>query len=57
MLVKVLTGVFDPPPAALAVPWAYLIGMAAVAVAAAALSAAGAVRATRRPAMTLLRQL
>ncbi|MCU1456098.1 MAG: hypothetical protein JWL73_190, partial [Actinomycetia bacterium] len=24
MLVKVLTGVFDPPPAALSVPWAYL---------------------------------
>ncbi len=28
MLVKVLTGVFDPPPDALAVPWAYLGGRA-----------------------------
>ncbi len=24
MLVKVLTGVFDPPPQALAIPWFYL---------------------------------
>ncbi|MGJ4859665.1 FtsX-like permease family protein [Labrys sp. La1] len=25
MLVKLLTGVFDPPPAALAIPWSYLV--------------------------------
>jgi putative ABC transport system permease protein len=25
MLVKVLTGVFDPPPEALSIPWLYLI--------------------------------
>lgn len=24
MLVKLLTGVFDPPPEALSIPWAYL---------------------------------
>jgi putative ABC transport system permease protein len=29
MLVKVLTGVFDPPPAHLAVPWGYLLVVAA----------------------------
>ena len=57
MLVKVLTGVFDPPPASLAVPWAYLIGVAGVALVAAAATAVGAVQATRRPAMTLIRDL
>ena len=36
MLVKVLTGVFDPPPDALAVPWGYLAALAAVGVAAVA---------------------
>ncbi|MEA2472409.1 MAG: putative transport system permease protein, partial [Thermoleophilaceae bacterium] len=38
MLVKVLTGVFDPPPDTLAIPWTYLggvIGLVLVAVAAA----------------------
>jgi putative ABC transport system permease protein len=25
MLVKMLTGVFDPPPASLSVPWFYLV--------------------------------
>jgi putative ABC transport system permease protein len=28
MLVKVLTGVFDPPPDVLTVPWGYLAGLA-----------------------------
>ena len=32
MLVKVLTGVFDPPPDALAVPWAYLGGVVVLTV-------------------------
>ncbi|HEV7534202.1 MAG TPA: ABC transporter permease [Acidimicrobiia bacterium] len=57
MLVKVLTGVFDPPPASLTVPWGYLGILAGVALAAAAASAAGAVRATRRPVMALIRDL
>jgi putative ABC transport system permease protein len=57
MLVKVLTGVFDPPPAALSVPWAYLAAVTGVAVVAAAASAMGAVRATHRPDMALLREL
>jgi putative ABC transport system permease protein len=34
VLVKVLTGVFDPPPEALAVPWAYLGMVLALAIAA-----------------------
>jgi putative ABC transport system permease protein len=57
MLVKVLTGVFDPPPAALSVPWGYLTVLAGVALVAAGAAAAGAVRATRRPAMALIRDL
>ncbi len=57
MLVKVLTGVFDPPPAALSVPWAYLAAVTGAAVVAAAASAMGAVRATHRPDMALLREL
>jgi putative ABC transport system permease protein len=57
VLVKLLTGVFDPPPAHLAVPWAYLAAVA-VLTAAALLAAGGiAVRAARRPPLTVLRDL
>ena len=55
MLVKVLTGVFDPPPTGLAVPWAYLTATLAVVLASVGLAAAGAVRASRRPSVALLR--
>jgi putative ABC transport system permease protein len=56
-LVDVLTGVFDPPPDRLAIPWGYLVGVVAAAVA--AMSAAGLVtlRALRRPAIEELRDL
>ena len=37
MLVAVLTGVFDPPPAALAVPWVYLGSLLVLSVATVAL--------------------
>jgi hypothetical protein len=33
MPVKVLSGVFDPPPAQLAVPWVYLAAISTVALA------------------------
>jgi putative ABC transport system permease protein len=46
-LVKVLTGVFDPPPDALAVPWLYLVAVT-VATVVAILGAAVAVAAIRR---------
>ncbi|MES0157859.1 ABC transporter permease [Mesorhizobium sp. M0018] len=42
MLVKLLTGVFDPPPEALSIPWGYLgvvLGLVAASVVAAVLSA------------------
>jgi putative ABC transport system permease protein len=53
----VLTGVFDPPPDHLAVPWGYL-GVV-VLLTAAAIGAAGSVtlRALRRPAIEELRDL
>ncbi len=57
MLVKVLTGVFDPPPAVLSVPWVYLGGVAVAAVAAVAIAALATVRAARRSSVTLLRDL
>ncbi|QNE22665.1 FtsX-like permease family protein [Kribbella qitaiheensis] len=57
MLVKVLTGVFDPPPSVIAVPWPYLSVTVAVAVAAilagALLSAVG----STRPPVEELREL
>jgi putative ABC transport system permease protein len=57
VIVKILTGVFDPPPQHLSWPWAYLGAVAAMMVVAVALAGAGAVRATRRPATSLLREL
>ena len=50
MLVKVLTGVFDPPPSVIAVPWAYLGIVAAVTVLGLAAVTATAARTARRPA-------
>jgi len=57
MLVKVLTGVFDPPPSVLAVPWVYLATVGIVAVVAVALAATATLRSTRAPAATLVRDL
>lgn len=57
VLVKVLTGVFDPYPAALAVPWTYLGGVAAAAILAVGIASMGAVRATRRAGVEMLREL
>jgi putative ABC transport system permease protein len=57
MLVKVLTGVFDPPPAAPAVPWLYLAGLVALTVAAAGAAGVVTLHALRRPAIEELREL
>jgi putative ABC transport system permease protein len=54
MLVALLTGVFDPPPHTLAVPWMYLDAVgAAIVVAIAAVSASIARLAARTPLATL----
>ncbi len=57
MLVKVLTGVFDPAPSHLAVPWTYLGTVSGVAVAGVIVAAVAAIRATHRPSITLIRDL
>jgi putative ABC transport system permease protein len=57
MLVKVLTGVFDPPPEALAIPWGYLGAVVALTVGAVATAGAATLRALRRPAVEELREL
>jgi putative ABC transport system permease protein len=57
VLVKVLTGVFDPPPEALAVPWSYLGGLLLAAAASTALAVAIAARATQRSVVAALREL
>ncbi|MEU9348664.1 FtsX-like permease family protein [Streptomyces sp. NPDC048278] len=57
MLVKVLTGVFDPPPAALSVPGAYLALTGAAALAAVLAAALNGIRGSRRPAVEELRDL
>lgn len=57
MLVKVLTGVFDPPPDALAVPWLYLGGVIVLTIGAVGAAGAATLRALRRPAIEELRDL
>jgi putative ABC transport system permease protein len=57
MLVHVLTGVFDPPPSTIAVPWRYLAATAAMTVLALVAVSATATRLVRRPAIGVLREL
>jgi putative ABC transport system permease protein len=57
MLTKVLTGMFDPPPSVIAVPWLYLSAVAMITAAALAAVGAAAARAARRPAISVLREL
>ncbi|MFF4902471.1 FtsX-like permease family protein [Streptomyces sp. NPDC001068] len=57
MLVTVLTGVFDPPPAALSIPGGYLALTGAAAVAAILAAALNGVRGSHRPAVEELRDL
>lgn len=57
MLVKVLTGVFDPPPAQVAVPWTYLGVTVVVVVVALGAAAVGSARSSTRPAIEELRDL
>ncbi|MFD7875165.1 FtsX-like permease family protein, partial [Streptomyces sp. NPDC059766] len=57
MLVKVLTGVFDPPPATLAVPGVYLALTGLAAVTAVLAAALNGIRSSRRPAVEELRDM
>jgi putative ABC transport system permease protein len=56
VLVAVLTGVFDPPPSALAVPWAYLGVLVAAVVGSIAVACAGVLWWARRAPVSLLRE-
>ncbi|CAN5372862.1 FtsX-like permease family protein [soil metagenome] len=56
VLIKVLAGVFDPPPAAVAVPWFYLGVMAGVSVSALLAVSVATVSIARRPAIPVLRE-
>ena len=57
LLVKVLTGVFDPPPDALAVPWAYLGLLVACGAGTTVLAILGALRASRSGVIAALREM
>jgi len=57
MLVKLLTGVFDPPPAHAAVPWAYLAELGAIALLAVIAAGLTTLRALGRPPLETLRDL
>ena len=57
MLVTVLTGVFDPPPSSIAVPWTYLTLTVAAVLAAITVATLAGARASTRPAVEELREL
>jgi putative ABC transport system permease protein len=57
MLVKLLTGVFDPPPDQLATPWLYVVGLVFAAFVSIAIAVGGAQRGMRMPAVQRLREL
>jgi putative ABC transport system permease protein len=52
MLVGVLNGVFDPPPTALTVPWAYLAATAVTIIVAIGTVSAATVRLARQSPLT-----
>ncbi|MBE9020449.1 FtsX-like permease family protein, partial [Chroococcidiopsidales cyanobacterium LEGE 13417] len=57
MLVKVLTGVFDPPPELLSVPWVYLVLLTGAAIASTAVAIIGAQDASSRVGVEILRDI
>jgi putative ABC transport system permease protein len=57
VLVKVLTGVFDPPPSTIAIPWSYLAALVSVTVCALAIANGAAVMMARRSKVSVLREL
>jgi putative ABC transport system permease protein len=57
MLVKILTGVFDPPPQHLFFPWSYLGVVIVVTIGSVVVAAMATIAATRRPAVEIVRDL
>jgi len=57
ILVKVLTGVFDPPPEHLYIPWGYMAALAAAAIVSTVIAIFGMKIISRRPVVEELRNL
>jgi len=57
VLVAVLTGVFDPPPDALTVPWPYMAAVTVTVIAALSIATVTAVLLARRSPISILREL
>jgi putative ABC transport system permease protein len=57
ILVAVLTGVFDPPPEGLAVPWAYIAVLFALAIAGTGVAVGNAVAVMKRSVTQTIREL
>ncbi len=57
MLVKLLTGAFDPPPESLSVQWGYVGALIGVALVSVAIAVIGALRETRVPAVQRMREI
>lgn len=57
MLVKVLTGVFDPPPEFLSMPWSYLVLMGAAALVSTVAAVMSTTKLSHRPAVEEMRNL
>jgi putative ABC transport system permease protein len=57
VLVDVLTGVFDPPPDFLSIPWGYLVAVGGAVIATVLVAGLVTLRALRRPAIEELRDL
>jgi len=57
MLVKLLTGAFDPPPEFLSIPWAYVGALIGVALVSVVFAVIGALRETRVPAVQRMREI
>jgi putative ABC transport system permease protein len=57
IIIKILTGVFDPPPPHLFIPWAYLAALGGVTCGAIAAAGTGVIRVMRRPAADIIRDL
>jgi putative ABC transport system permease protein len=57
MLVKVLTGVFDPPPSVISVPWTYLLGVGALIVLCLGAVSAGTLRVAARDLLATIRRI
>jgi putative ABC transport system permease protein len=55
MLIKVLTGVFDPPPEAVAVPWPYIAGLVVAAIVSTVIAVRSAQDAAQRSVVEHLR--